>query len=157
MNGEPDIEGPDGETPHGERPNRESTVRRILGQPRVVAVLGAHVRRHKPAFYVPDYLFEHGFSVLPVNPVFAGEVQRGEVFVGRLSELETPVDVVNVFRRSSRLPEHVDEILGLDPLPRWAWFQLGVRHDEVAARLREEGIEVIQDRCMLADHRRFLL
>jgi predicted CoA-binding protein len=152
VNGEPDVEGPDVEMPDAER-----TVRRILGQARVVAVLGAHVRRHKPAFYVPEYLFEHGFRILPVNPVFAGEVQWDEAFVGRLSELEAPVDVVNVFRRSSRLPEHVDEILGLDPLPRWAWFQLGVRHDGVAARLREEGIEVIQDRCMLADHRRFLL
>lgn len=147
MSGEPDVE-----TPEIERAARE-----ILGQFRVVAVLGAHVRRHKPAFYVPDYLFEHGFRILPVNPVFAGRVQWGETFVGCLTELETPVDVVNVFRRSERLAEHLSEILELDPLPRWAWFQLGVRDDRVAERLRERGVEVIQDRCMLADHRSFLL
>ncbi|MDH3403195.1 MAG: CoA-binding protein [Acidobacteriota bacterium] len=133
----------------------EATVRRILAAAEVVAVLGAHVEPRRPAFYVPEYLFTRGYRILPVNPAFAGRRQWGETFAGRLSELRERVDVVDVFRRSSLLPEHLEDLLAMDPAPRWVWFQLGVRHDGVATALRKKGIVVVQDRCLLADHRRF--
>ena len=136
-----------------ERSEIEATVREVLDEAKVIAVLGAHVRPEKPAFYVPDYLHDQGYEILPVNPVFAGREQWGATFVGRLDELSRPVDVIDVFRRAEWLPGHVEEILALDPLPRWVWLQLGIRHDAVASRLRERGIAVVQDRCLLADHR----
>jgi predicted CoA-binding protein len=71
-----------------------------------------------------------------------------------LTELGVPVDVVDVFRRSDALRGHLTELLGMNPLPKVVWFQQGIRDDAVASELSAHGIDVIQDRCMLADHRR---
>jgi hypothetical protein len=75
--------------------------------------------------------------------------------VAELPEIDQPVDVVDVFRRSELLPGHLQEILAMRPLPRWVWLQSGVYHDEVTRELEAHGIAVVQDRCMLADHRAF--
>lgn len=64
------------------------------------------------------------------------------------------VDVVEVFRRSEALPEHLDEILAMEPKPKVVWFQKGIRNDGVARRLIAAGIDVVQDRCMYEEHRR---
>ncbi|MGH9464044.1 MAG: CoA-binding protein [Thermoanaerobaculia bacterium] len=128
-------------------------VRRVLEECGTIAVLGAHTARPKPAHYVPDYLAGQGYRILPVNPVFLGERAWGEPFAGRLADLGRPVDVVEVFRRSEHLPSHLADLLAMRPAPRGVWLQLGIRHDAVAQRLVDAGIDVVQDRCMLADHR----
>ncbi len=102
---------------------------------------------------MPDYLADRAYRILPVNPVFAGRELWGETVVASLEDLTEPIDVVDVFRRSAHLPGHLDELLAIEPPPRWIWFQLGIRNDEVARRLEEAGIGVVQDRCLLADHR----
>lgn len=133
----------------------ERDVRRVLEGARVVAVLGAHSDPGRPAHYVPAYLERQGARILPVNPMLAGQALFGAPVRASLVELGEPVDVVDVFRRSDALAGHVDEILGMTPRPRVVWFQSGIRDDAVAARLVAAGIEVVQDRCMLADHRNF--
>jgi len=127
-------------------------IEEVLEEARVIAVVGAHVREAKPAFYVPDYMHRHGYRILAVNPAFEDRELWGESCRRRLRDFEEPVDVVNIFRRSAAVPEHLDDILAMDPLPRWVWLQLGIRHDGVAQRLEREGITVIQDRCLLAEH-----
>ena len=131
-------------------------VKRVLETYKTVAVLGAHTTESKAAYYVPKYLQDNGYEVYPVNPVFAGETLFGREVVAELKSLSEPVEVVDVFRRSEHLPEHVDDLLSMDPLPKLVWLQLGIRNDEVAQKLSDVGINVIQDRCMLADHRRLL-
>ncbi len=126
----------------------------ILRASRTIAILGAHHVRSKAAFYVPQYLHGRGYRVLPVNPRFVGSTLWGQPVVATLAELGEPVDMVDVFRRSQHLPEHLEELLAMAPLPRVVWFQLGIRHDRVATLLADGGIEVVQDRCTLADHRR---
>lgn len=133
---------------------RPEEIRQVLETARTVAVLGANVKPQKPAFYVPDYLHGQGYRILPVNPVYAGRSQWDETFVSELAELEAPVDVVDVFRLPQLIPDHLPDILAMDPLPKVVWFQLGIRNDESAAKLVDAGIDVIQDHCMLADHRR---
>lgn len=128
--------------------------REVLTRSRVIAVLGAHRERHRPAFYVPDYLHAHGYRVLPVNPVLAGDTLWGEPVRATLAELDEPIDVVDVFRRPGELPAHLPELLAMRPLPRTVWFQSGIRHDAVARALVAAGIDVVQDRCTYADHRR---
>lgn len=125
----------------------------ILSRARVIAVLGAHFEPSRPAFYVPDYLASRGYRILPVNPALVGRVLWGVPTVAHLTDLTEPVDLVDVFRRSDSLPGHLDEFLALRPPPRTVWFQSGVRHDAVAARLEAAGIAVVQDRCTLAEHR----
>jgi predicted CoA-binding protein len=128
--------------------------RRILEQARTIAVLGAHWQPEKPACYVPEYLHGQGYRILPVNPQAHGRTLFGNAVVDRLDEIAEPVDIVDVFRRSEALAQHEHEILAMKPLPKVVWFQLGIRDDALAQRLRAAGIEVIQDRCTLADHRR---
>lgn len=131
----------------------QKEIRRVLTEARTVAVLGAHTVTAKPAHYVPDYLHGQGYRILPVNPVFAGQTLWGETVRGSLADLGEPVDVVDIFRRSELLPPHVADILAMEPRPRLVWLQLGIRNDSVTRELSAAGIEVIQDRCMLADHR----
>ncbi len=130
-------------------------VRRVLEEARTVAVLGAHIEPAKPAHYVPDYLHTQGYRILPVNPVFAGRTLWGEPARSTLAELAEPVDVVDVFRRSDKVPGHVADVLAMEPRPKVVWLQLGVRNAAAARELLAAGIDVVQDRCMLADHRRF--
>jgi predicted CoA-binding protein len=128
----------------------------ILREARSVAVLGAKIGAGQPAFYVPAYLHARGYRILPVNPVLAGQTIFGEPVVGTLADLRDRVDVIDVFRRPEYLPRHAQEILALPWRPRAVWFQLGIRHDGAAAALARAGIDVVQDRCMMPEHRRLV-
>ncbi|MEM7736923.1 MAG: CoA-binding protein [Deinococcota bacterium] len=137
-----------------------AAVRDVLRNYRTVAVIGAHVKPSKPAHYVPQYLHDHGYTILPVNPVYEGEILFNRAVTSNLAEAakayseQQPtkkIEVVNVFRRSEQVAHHLDEMLEL--APKLVWLQLGIRNDDVAHALNEAGIDVIQDRCMLADHR----
>ena len=128
-------------------------IRRILTDCCTIAVLGAHRDSWKAACYVPDYLHSRGYRILPVNPRFAGELMWDERCVASLIELRDPVDLVDVFRAPAQLAAHEPEILAMTPRPEVVWLQLGIRDDAFAARLAAAGIEVVQDRCTLADHR----
>lgn len=134
----------------------EALARKILEESKIVAVLGAHWKESKAAFYVPQYLFEHGYTVIPVNPVYADRELWGRHPLESVDQIGEPVDVVDVFRRSESLMDHVPAILAMEHQPKYVWFQLGIRNDEAAAKLEAAGIEVVQDRCMLADHRAWL-
>jgi predicted CoA-binding protein len=87
-----------------------------------------------------------------VNPKL--DAVLGEPVVASLAELREPCDLLDVFRAAEHLPAHVDEILGMQTPPRTVWFQLGIRHDPSAERLAAAGIDVVQDRCLMVDHRR---
>jgi uncharacterized protein len=134
---------------------REPDILRVLESARVVAVLGAHRETHRPAFYVPDYLYRQGYRVLPVNPGLVGETLWGEPVRGNLTEVGEAVDLVDVFRRPEAIDDHLADFLAMQPVPRVVWFQLGIRNDKVAAALVARGFDVVQDRCTLADHKRF--
>src|SRR5512134_1140484 len=86
---------------------------RILREARTVAVLGAKGEPGEPAFYVPAYLKQRGYRVLPVNPTLVGERILGEPVVATLADLPEPVDVIEVFRRPEFLPGHASEIVRL--------------------------------------------
>jgi len=137
-------------------PTSDTHAADVLRAARTIAVIGAHVALMKAAFYVPEYLAEQGYRVLPVNPRFVGRELFGEPVVATLADIAEPVDFVNVFRRSDRVMDHVDEVLGMRPAPRVVWLQLGIRNDEAAERWLATGIDVVQDRCTLADHRRLI-
>lgn len=131
----------------------------LLRRVRSIAVLGAHEDPARPAFYVPDYLAHQGYEVQGVNPALAGRSLFGRPVLGSLAELPEAPDLVDVFRRPDLLPGHLDELRALgarraEGMPAMVvWFQLGIRHDLVAAALREAGLDVVQDRCTYADHR----
>jgi predicted CoA-binding protein len=127
---------------------------RLLAGTRRVAVLGmkTEAQGYQPAFYVPQYLVAAGFEVVPV-PVYYPEVTRilGLEVYRRLADIPGDVDMVNVFRRPQDIPPHLDDILA--KRPRSVWFQSGIRNDHAAERLARAGIKVVQDRCLMVEHR----
>lgn len=134
----------------------EARVRDLVRSLRRVAVLGikTEAQAGQPAYYVPEYLAGAGLEVVPV-PVYYPEVTEilGQPVYRRLADVPGDLDLVDVFRKPSDLEQHVDDLLA--KRPRAVWFQSGIRHDEVARRLAEGGLLVVQDRCLMVDHRRF--
>jgi hypothetical protein len=130
--------------------------RRALETSRTIAVLGIHDDLARPAAYVPEYLAKVGYRVVGANPALAGRTALGHPVTATLAELAARgevIDLVDVFRRAEAIPAHLDDLLAVRP--KVVWLQLGIRNDEVARALEAQGIEVIQDRCTYADHRRF--
>jgi hypothetical protein len=122
---------------------------------RRVAVLGIkpESRAGQPAHYVPRYLKEAGLEVIPV-PVHYPEVTEilGAPVVRSVAAAPGPLDIVDVFRRSRDVPEHVDDLVAA--APDVVWLQSGIAHDEAAERLAKAGIRVVQNRCLMVEHRR---
>ncbi|MFK7931246.1 MAG: CoA-binding protein [Myxococcota bacterium] len=115
---------------------------------KTIAVLGVSANVAKPAHYVPAYLVEQGYRIIPVNPRYKGQVLFGETVRASLAEIDEPVHLVDVFRRAEDLQGHVDELIALGP--ELVWFQLGIRNDAVTKTLVDAGLDVVQDRCTLA-------
>ena len=129
-------------------------IRRILDDTRRIAVLGIKTESSgQPAHYVPEYAQNAGYAIVPV-PVYFPEATEilGEKVYRTISEIPGDVDLVNVFRRPSDIPAHVDDIIA--KRPKAVWFQLGIRNDASAERLAREGIDVVQDHCLLVELRR---
>jgi predicted CoA-binding protein len=130
-------------------------IARIVRECRRIAVLGMkpESRAGAPAFFVPEYMLGQGYDIVPV-PVYYPEVVEilGRPVYRSLRDVPGPIDMVNVFRRPRDIPPHVPDILAAKP--RVVWLQLGIAHDEAAETLARTGIRVVQDRCLLVEHRR---
>ncbi|MFN6963751.1 MAG: CoA-binding protein [Pyrinomonadaceae bacterium] len=126
----------------------------LLRETRTIAVLGIKPESHsgQPAYYVPKYMAAAGYEIIPV-PVYYPEVTEilGRPVYRRLVDVPGDIDMVNVFRRPNDIPPHVDDIIA--KRPKSVWFQLGIRNDEAAERLAREGIKVVQDLCLMVEHR----
>jgi predicted CoA-binding protein len=131
-----------------------SDIRNLIRQTQRIAVLGIKTegQADQPAFYVPKYLVTAGFEVMPV-PVYYPEVMEilGKRVYRRLMEIAGSIDLVDVFRRSQDIDGHVEDILAKKPTA--VWFQSGIRNDAAAETLAKAGIKVVQDRCLMVEHR----
>jgi predicted CoA-binding protein len=129
-------------------------IRQLLRETRRVAVLGikTEAQGYQPAFYVPKYLVDAGLEVVPV-PVYYPEATHilGLRVYRSLAEIPGDIDLVDVFRRSQDIPPHLEDILA--KRPRAVWFQSGIRNEQAAERLARAGIKVVQDRCLMVEHR----
>ena|SRR5919106_1750881 len=132
-----------------------SQIHDLILRTKSIAVLGIKTegQADQPAFYVPQYLATAGFRVIPV-PVYYPEatVILGEPVYRRLIDIPGDIDLVDVFRRSQDINGHVEDIL--TKKPKAIWFQSGIRNDKVAEQLAKAGIKVVQDRCLMVEHRR---
>jgi predicted CoA-binding protein len=129
-------------------------VARLIRETRRIAVVGIKPESHagQPAFYVPKYMQNAGYTIIPV-PVYYPEVTEilGEKVYRRLVDIPGDVDMVNVFRRPQDIPQHIDDIIAKNP--KSVWFQLGIVNDEAAETFADAGIKVVQDRCLMVEHR----
>jgi Predicted CoA-binding protein len=129
-------------------------IKRLFAETKRIAVLGIKTeeRKYQPAFYVPRFMQQAGFEIVPV-PVYYPEATEilGEKVYRRLTDIPGEIDLVNVFRRAEDIPKHLEDILAKKP--KAVWFQSGIRNDLAANELAKSGIKVVQDRCLMVEFR----
>ena len=126
----------------------------ILTRTKTVAVVGVSMNPVRPSFYVARYLSLKGYRVIPVNPGHAGKAVFGATVLASMSDIEEPVDMVDIFRRSEAVPGIVDEALAHLPGLSTIWMQIGVEHADAAARARAAGVDVVMNRCPKIEYQR---
>jgi len=123
---------------------------KILNFSWVVAMVGLSSKHDRPSYKVANYLKEHGYKIIPVNPM-EKELLGGLCYPDLVS-IPEPVDVVDIFRRSEDVPPVVEEAIKIGA--KAVWMQEGVTNREAAARAREAGLMVVMDKCMRKEHQR---
>ncbi|HMU34316.1 MAG TPA: CoA-binding protein [Pyrinomonadaceae bacterium] len=135
----------------------DDQIRELLTETKRIAVLGIKPESHstQPAFYVPKYMSDAGYEIIPV-PVYYPEVTEilGQPVYRDITKVPGEIDLLNIFRKSSDLSKHTFDIVAKKP--KAVWFQLGITNDEVAERLADAGIKVVQDLCLMVEHRALL-
>ena len=120
-----------------------------------IAVLGMKTEEQagQPAFYVPEYMIETGYEVFPVLVYYPTVTEvLGRKVYRKVADVPGPIDMVNVFRRPHDVTQHIDDVLAAKP--KFVWLQQGIENDEAAERWARAGIQVVQDRCLMVEHRR---
>ncbi len=122
----------------------------ILKQYKTLAVVGLSSRPTRPSHGVASYMKAHGYRIIPVNP--HEQQVLGEKAYPRLEDVPEPVELVVIFRRPEFVPEIVESAIRKSA--KVVWMQEGIVHQAAALRARQAGLEVVQDRCILKEHRR---
>ena len=129
-----------------------NTLRRILQENRVIAMVGLSADWFRPSNFAAKYLQEHGYRIIPVNPRYAGQAILGERCYASVRDIPEPVQVVDVFRKTGDVPPIADDAIGIGA--KVLWQQIGVRNEAAAAKARAAGLETVMDRCMKIEHGR---
>jgi len=124
----------------------------ILKNSKNIAVIGIKDDEPEVAFKVPYYMHANGYKIFPVNPKLIGKKVLDMEAIEKVTNINEAIDIVNIFRKPEFLVKHAKEILQMDPLPKYVWFQLGIYNDEAAKMLEEKGIRVVQNRCIMVEH-----
>ena len=127
-----------------------NTLRRILKESRVIAVVGLSADWYRPSYFAAKYMQEHGYRVIPVNPKY--DTILGEKCYKSLRDVPVPVDMVDVFRKTQDVPPVAEDAVAIGA--KVLWQQLGVRNAAAAARARAAGLEAVMDRCVKIEHGR---
>lgn len=131
-----------------------SEIKELLENTKTIAVLGIkpESRAGQAAYYVPKYMQSAGHKIIPV-PTYYPDITEimGEKVQRDMTKISEEIDMVNVFRRSEDIPAHVEDILKLKP--KSVWIQLGIRNDEAAEKFAQAGIKVVQNACLMVEHR----
>jgi predicted CoA-binding protein len=125
-----------------------SDIRKILEQ-KNIAVVGMSKNEGKPAHFVPKYLIEHGYNVIPVNPTITEVLGRKSY--PSIADIPDGIDVVDVFRRSEDVPPVVNDAINKKGI-KVIWMQSGIYNEEAERKAKENGIDVVFNRCMMVEH-----
>jgi predicted CoA-binding protein len=127
-----------------------NTLRRILKQSRIIAVVGLSADWWRPSYFAAKYMQEHGYRVIPVNPSYREIL--GEKCYGSLGDIPERVDIVDCFRKSQDIPPIAEGAIAIGA--KVLWMQLGVINHGAAEKVRAAGLEVVMDRCVKIEHAR---
>ena len=126
------------------------TLRRILSANHTIAIVGLSRNWHRPSNFAAKYLQDHGYRVIPVNPMY--EEVLGEKCYPNLAAVPDAIDVVDCFRAVEEIPALADQAISLGA--KVLWTQLAIVHNGAATTARDAGLEVVMDRCMKIEHAR---
>jgi len=129
-----------------------NTLRRILSQNRVIAVVGLSADWFRPSYFAAKYMQEHGYRVIPVNPRYAGQKVLGETCYASLQDVPDKVDLVDVFRRSEDVMPIAEAAIAIGA--RALWQQIGVKNAAAAAAAHQAGLDAVMDHCVKIEHAR---
>ena len=129
-----------------------NTLRRILRENEVIAIVGLSADWYRPSNFAAKYLQAHGYRIIPVNPRYAGQKVLGEPCYKSVRDIPEKVHVVDIFRRTADVPPIADDAIAVGA--RVLWQQIGVKHEEAAAKARAAGLDTVMDRCMKIEHGR---
>jgi predicted CoA-binding protein len=129
-----------------------TTLRRILRECRRIAVVGLSAEWHRPSFFAAKYMQQRGYQIVPVNPRYAGGEILGQRCVARLEDIDGPVDMVDVFRRSEEVLPLARSAVALGA--KCLWQQIGVINLEADTLVRAAGLDAVMDRCVKIEHAR---
>jgi predicted CoA-binding protein len=124
-------------------------MRKIMKEVETIAVVGLSSRKTRAGYYVPAYLQQNGYRIIPVNPNLTEAL--GERAYARLSDVPEPVDLALIFQRSENVPPFVEEAIQIGA--KAVWMQLGIAHPEAAAKAQAAGLDVVQNACLMVEHR----
>jgi predicted CoA-binding protein len=127
----------------------DSTIDRILDETKSIAVVGFSRRPGRAGYYVPAYLQAQGYHIIPVNPYL--DQGLGETAFPDLASIEAKVDLVLIFQRSENVPPFVEQAIDIGA--RAVWMQSGIANETAAAQARAAGLYVVQNACMMIEHR----
>lgn len=123
----------------------EAYIRGILRDVKTIAMVGASANWNRPSYFAMKYLQEKGYRVIPVNPREANAEILGERAYASLRDIPEKVDMVDCFRDARAIPEIAEDAIAIGA--KVLWMQLGIRHDEAAARAEKAGLKVVMNRC----------
>ena len=127
-----------------------NTLRRILTENRVLAIVGLSASWHRPSYFAAKYMLEHGYRVIPVNPQYTEVL--GQKCYASLRDIPGKVDLVDVFRKTADVMPVAEDAIAIGA--RVLWQQLGVTNEEASAKARAAGMETVMDRCVKIEHGR---
>jgi hypothetical protein len=127
-----------------------ATLRRILAENRVIAVVGLSADWFRPSYFAAKYMKEHGYRIIPVNPKYPSIL--GEKCYASLRQIPEKVGIVDCFRKTADIPPIAEDAIAIGA--RVLWQQLGVRNEAAAARARAAGLDAVTDRCVKIEHGR---
>ena len=127
-----------------------STLRRILGTCRTIAVVGLSANWYRPSYFAAKYMQDHGYTVIPVNPAYPEVL--GQKCYPTLADIPVKVDMVDCFRRAEEIPSLADESIAIGA--RVLWMQLGIVNEDAKRTALAAGLEVVMDRCVKIEHAR---
>jgi uncharacterized protein len=127
-----------------------NTLRRILKECRVLAVVGLSAQWHRPSYFAAKYMLEHGYRVIPVNPQYKEVL--GQKCYASLRDIPEKVDLVDVFRKTADVLPVAEDAIAIGA--RVFWQQLGVTNEAADALARSKGLETVMDRCVKIEHGR---
>ena len=132
-----------------------SEIKDILSNYKTIAMIGVSKDPKKPSTIVMKYMQKYGYKVIPVNPGAKGEKILGEEVFGKLNEIKTPIDIVDVFRPSEEAIEIAKETIKIKA--KVLWLQLGITSDEAKKIVEANNIEYIENKCTKMEYQKIFL